>query len=194
MPQIGLDYKENGRTHKIHWTNPLLGKQTYRAEIKVKRQKLWYNGLKSEFVGLCGTTTSGTGERGKGKKTDWRGWNYHLRCHQSVLRNKSLNWMNHMCWYTTISFSSSKMRHFAKIRPHSYSLDKIVYISDDIFQGGQRLRASFRETIGHTVVATDRIGQVAVEFACLQFFRERLKFRQKLASSREKYRVSQKKV
>merc|ERR1712004_113647 len=32
-----------------------------------------YNGLKSEFVGLCGTTTSGTGERGKGKKTDWRG-------------------------------------------------------------------------------------------------------------------------
>ena len=35
---------------------------------------------------------------------------------------------------------------------------------DDIFQGGQRLRASFRETIGHTVVATDRIGQVAIEF------------------------------
>ena len=32
MPQIGLDYKKNGQTHKIHWTNPLLGKQTYRAE------------------------------------------------------------------------------------------------------------------------------------------------------------------
>merc|ERR1712004_536144 len=32
-----------------------------------------YNGLKSEFVGLCDTNTSGTGERGKGKKTDWRG-------------------------------------------------------------------------------------------------------------------------
>ena len=82
------------------------------------------------------------------------------------------------------------MRHFAKIRPHSYSLDKIVYISDDIFQGGQRLRASFRETIGHTVVATDRIGKGAVEFAFLHFFRERLKFRQKLASSREKYVMS----
>ena len=50
------------------------------------------------------------------------------------------------------------------MRPPSYNLDKIVYISDDIFQGGQRLRASFRETIGHTVVATDRIGQVAIEF------------------------------
>ena len=50
------------------------------------------------------------------------------------------------------------------MRPPSYNLDRIVYISDDIFQGGQRLRASFRETIGHTVVATDRIGQVAIEF------------------------------
>ena len=40
VPQIGLDYKENGQTHKIHWTNPLLGKQTYRVEIKVKRHKL----------------------------------------------------------------------------------------------------------------------------------------------------------
>ena len=82
------------------------------------------------------------------------------------------------------------MRHFAKMRPSSCNLDKIVYISDDIFQGGQRLRASFRETIGHTVVATDRIGQVAIEYALLHFFRERLKFRQKLASSREKYVMS----
>ena len=56
------------------------------------------------------------------------------------------------------------------MRPPLYNLDEIVYISDDIFQGGQRLRASFRETIGHTVVATDRIGQVAVEFALLHFF------------------------
>ena len=94
MPQIGLDYKENGQTHKIHWTNPLLGKHTYRAEIKVKKRN---NGLKSEFVGLCGTTTSGTGERGKGKKTDWRGWKYQLRCHLSVLRNKPLDLVKHLC-------------------------------------------------------------------------------------------------
>ena len=75
------------------------------------------------------------------------------------------------------------------MRPPSYNLDKIVYISDDIFQGGQRLRASFRETIGHTVVATDRIGQVAIEFPLL-YFSGKLKFSQKLASSRENYAAS----
>ena len=98
--------------------------------------------------------------------------------------------MKHLCLYTTISFSTSKIHHYPKMRPPSYNLDKIVYIFDDIFQGGQRLQASFRETIGHTMVATDRIGQVAIEFAFLHFFRERLKFRQKLASSREKYVMS----
>ena len=75
------------------------------------------------------------------------------------------------------------------MRPPLYSLDEIVYISDDIFQGGQRLRASFRETIGHTVVATDRIGQVAIEFPLLHFS-GKIEIRQKLASSRENYAAS----
>ena len=73
--------------------------------------------------------------------------------------------MKHLCLYTTISFSTSKIHHYPKMRPPSYNLDKIVYIFDDIFQGGQRLQASFRETIGHTMAATDRIGQVAICFA-----------------------------